>query len=73
MHIAQFAGGSAMSESSDGYGTERDEGPAARRKARREAINEELAVAEAAIPSQLDRWDRERVRPQPADEADKKS
>ena len=62
-----------MSESSDGYGTERDEGAAARRKARRDAINEELAVAEATIPSQLDRWDRERVRPQPADEADQKS
>ena len=62
-----------MSESSGEHDTERDQGPAARRKARRDAINDELAAAEATIPSQLDRWDRERLRPQPADDADKKS
>ena len=59
-----------MSEDGEGSGTERDQGPAARRKARRDAINEELAVAEAMIPSQLDRWDRERVRSQPQDDND---
>jgi hypothetical protein len=56
-----------MSENGEGLDTDRDSGAAARRKARRDAINEELAVAEATIPSQLDRWDRERVRPQPSD------
>ena len=62
-----------MSENSEGLDTERDSGAAARRKARRDAINEELAVAEATIPSQLDRWDRERVRPQPSDGGDSTS
>jgi len=62
-----------MSENTGEHDTERDQGPAARRKARRDAINDELAAAEATIPSQLDRWDRERLRPQPADDADKKS
>jgi len=62
-----------MSENSEGLDTDRDSGAAARRKARRDAINEELAVAEATIPSQLDRWDRERVRPQPSDGGDQTS
>jgi hypothetical protein len=62
-----------MSENTGEHDTERDQGPAARRKARRDAINDELAAAEATIPSQLDRWDRERLRPQPADDTDKKS
>jgi hypothetical protein len=61
-----------MSENTGEHDTERDQGPAARRKARRDAINDELAAAEATIPSQLDRWDRERLRPQPADDADHK-
>jgi hypothetical protein len=59
-----------MSENTGEHDTERDQGAAARRKARRDAINEELAAAEATIPSQLDRWDRERLRPQAADDAD---
>ena len=62
-----------MSENTGEHDTERDQGPAARRKARRDAINDELAAAEATIPSQLDRWDRERLRPQTADDTDKKS
>jgi len=61
-----------MSENTGEHDTERDQGPAARRKARRDAINDELAAAEATIPSQLDRWDRERLRPQSADDADHK-
>ena len=51
-----------MSENTGEHDTERDQGPAARRKARRDAINDELAAAEATIPSQLDRWDRETAR-----------
>ena len=62
-----------MSENTGEHDTERDQGPAARRRARRDAINAELAAAEATIPSQLDRWDRERLRSQPADDADKKT
>jgi len=62
-----------MPENHGEHDTERDQGPAARRKARRDAINKELAEAEATIPSQLDRWDRERLRSQPADDADNKS
>jgi hypothetical protein len=66
--MAHFAGGLlTMSENSEGIDTERDNSAGARRKARRDAINEELAVAEALIPSQLDRWDRERVGPDPSE------
>ena len=62
-----------MSENSEELDTERDIGPAGSRKARRDAINEELANAEATIPSQLDRWDRERVRPELSDGGDQPS